>query len=61
MIMPENEQVQLRDLSQQAKPTLPEQKLLDELRREYGRITLRKARAYALLSLRGGQPLLNVL
>jgi len=29
------------------------------LQREYGRVTLRKARAYALLSLRSGQPLLT--
>lgn len=36
-----------------------EQAQLDQLRQEYGRITLRKARAYALLSLRGGKPLLN--
>ena len=35
-----------------------EQALLEHLRREYGRVTLRKARAYALLSLRGGHPLL---
>lgn len=35
-----------------------EEKALDALRHEYGRITLCKARAYALLSLRGGQPLL---
>jgi hypothetical protein len=32
---------------------------LEKLRREYGRITLRKARAYSLLSLRGGTPLLE--
>ena len=31
---------------------------LEKLRREYGRITLRKARAYTLLSLRAGKPLL---
>ena len=31
---------------------------LESLRQEYGRITLRKARAYALLSMRGGRPLL---
>ena len=36
-----------------------EQKQLDALRQEYGRVTLLKARAYALLSLRGGKPLLN--
>jgi RNA:NAD 2'-phosphotransferase (TPT1/KptA family) len=32
---------------------------LEHLRHEYGRVTLRKARAYALLSLRAGKPLLN--
>jgi hypothetical protein len=31
---------------------------LENLRQEYGRVTLRKARAYALLSMRGGRPLL---
>lgn len=31
---------------------------LERLRQEYGRVTLRKARAYALLSMRGGRPLL---
>jgi hypothetical protein len=31
---------------------------LDALRQTYGQVTLRKARAYALLSLRGGKPLL---
>ena len=36
-----------------------EQKRLNALRQEYGRVTLLKSRAYALLSLRGGTPLLN--
>ncbi len=39
--------------------TMEEQEQLDKLRQEYGRITLVKARAYALLSLRGGEPLLS--
>ena len=39
--------------------TLEEQAQLDALRQQYGRITLLKARAYALLSLRGGEPLLR--
>ena len=39
--------------------TSEEQGQLDVLRQEYGRITLLKARAYALLSLRGGEPLLR--
>jgi len=52
----------LRVLSQrqaQHPLTTAEQSELDALRQEYGRITLLKARAYALLSLRGGQPLLK--
>ena len=45
--------------NQAQRSLLPEEQAqLEELRREYGRITLRKARAYALLSLRGGKPLL---
>ena len=32
---------------------------IERLRDEYGRVTLRKARAYALLSMRGGRPLLG--
>ena len=39
--------------------TMEEQEQLDELRQDYGRMTLVKARAYALLSLRGGEPLLS--
>lgn len=35
-----------------------EQRELEDLRQEYGRVTLRKARAYALLSLRSGRALL---
>ena len=54
-------QDELRNLSitqDQRTLTLSEQQRLDMLRQEYGRVTLRKARAYALLSLRGGKPLL---
>lgn len=54
-------QDELRNLSitqDQRTLTLSEQQQLDMLRQEYGRVTLRKARAYALLSLRGGKPLL---
>jgi len=36
-----------------------EQEMRESLRQEYGRVTLRKARAYALLSMRGGAPLLK--
>jgi hypothetical protein len=38
--------------------TIQESRTLAALREEYGRVTLKKARAYTLLSLRGGQPLL---
>jgi len=55
-------QTQLQQLThlQEQRPLTPaEQEQLDALRQEYGRITLIKARAYALLSLRGGEPLLR--
>jgi RNA:NAD 2'-phosphotransferase (TPT1/KptA family) len=60
--MPAETQEQLRQLTQvqgQRALTSKEQAQLDALRQEYGRITLLKARAYALLSLRGGEPLLG--
>ena len=60
--MPVEQQEQLRSLAdlQAIRALTPaEQEALDNLRREYGRVTLRKARAYALLSLRGGAPLLT--
>ena len=60
--MPAEAQEQLRHLTQvqgQRALTSKEQAQLDALRQEYGRITLLKARAYALLSLRGGEPLLG--
>jgi uncharacterized membrane protein len=59
--MAEEQQQQMRHLAglQAERPlTQEEQDALDALRQEYGRVTLRKARAYALLSLRGGRPLL---
>ena len=55
-------QAQLQQLThlQGERPLTPdEQAPLDALRQEYGRMTLLKARAYALLSLRGGEPLLS--
>lgn len=55
-------QVQMQQLIQlqgERSLTPAEQRQLGNLRREYGRITLLKARAYALLSLRGGKPLLS--
>lgn len=59
--MAEEQQEQMCHLArlQTERPlTQGEQDTLDALRQEYGRVTLRKARAYALLSLRGGRPLL---
>jgi hypothetical protein len=59
--MTEGQQEQLRRMTrlQAQRPlTQEEQQALEALRQEYGRVTLRKARAYALLSLRGGRPLL---
>jgi len=50
---------QLTHLQGQHPLTLDEQAQLDALRQDYGRMTLLKARAYALLSLRGGEPLLS--
>ncbi len=60
--MPVSQQEQLAylsDIQTQRPLTQAEQARLETLRREYGRVTLRKARAYALLSLRSGQPLLT--
>jgi hypothetical protein len=59
--MPDQQQKQLWYLTElQTRRSLiqEEQEMLDALRQEYGRVTLRKARAYALLSLRGGRLLL---
>ena len=50
---------QLTHLQEQRPLTVKEQEQLETLRHEYGRITLLKARAYALLSLRGGEPRLS--
>jgi hypothetical protein len=55
-------QERLQELThlQAQRPLGPEEQTqLDVLRQDYGRMTLLKARAYALLSLRGGEPLLN--
>ena len=60
-IMSEDDQTQLQHLSKkQAQDNLSdaEKSELEALRQAYGQITLRKAHAYALLSLRGGKPLL---
>jgi hypothetical protein len=50
---------QLTHLQEHRLLTPEEQTQLDALRQQYGCITLLKARAYALLSLRGGEPLLR--
>ncbi len=58
----EKEQMLLASLSERqgAGQAVPEeQQAVTELRERYGQITLRKARAYALLSIRGGSPLLD--
>ncbi len=60
--MPQEQQRQLSELThiQTERPlTREEWETLEALRREYGRATLRKARAYALLSLRSGRSLLT--
>lgn len=60
--MSSEDEDRLRQLSviQEKRPlSKNKQKELDNLRHQYGRITLLKARAYALLSLRGGKPLLK--
>lgn len=49
-------------LDVQQRPLFPQEQVrLQELRESYGKGTLRKARAYALLSLRSGEPLLAAL
>ena len=58
--MSDEAQAQLADLSQRQDLVAHEQDILQSLRQQYGQITLRKARAYALLSLRGGKPLLSL-
>ncbi len=60
--MADSAQEQMQQLSQlqgERPLTEEEEQQLEALRQEYGRITLIKARAYALLSLRGGKPLLS--
>ena len=49
----------LSGIQQQRALAQEEQEEIDLLQREYGRVTLRKARAYALLSIRSGRPLLH--
>lgn len=61
-VMTDDDQEELQRLSElraDGSINASEQGMLESLRREYGRVTLRKARAYALLSLRGGAQLLK--
>ncbi|MEM7532780.1 MAG: hypothetical protein AAF639_11435 [Chloroflexota bacterium] len=56
------QQARLRTLTQQQIEqalTEPEREELAELQHEYGRATLRKAHAYMLLGVRGGNPILK--
>ena len=59
--MPIAAQEEMHRLSAQQETSFSEeqQKRLKTLQEKYGRATLLKARAYALLSLRGGKPLLG--
>jgi len=60
--MPQNEQEWMHALVQQSTEvelTPTEEVDLEELRKQYGRATLRKAHTYKLLSLRGEQPILS--
>ncbi len=60
--MSDHDERKLRQLSEmqgERQLSTHKQKELNALREQYGHITLRKARAYSLLSLRGGKPLLN--
>lgn len=59
--MPSEQQERLHSLTvlqQQRVLNGEEERVMDDLRREYGSTTMRKARAFALLSLRSGRPLL---
>ncbi len=59
--MPLAQQQRLRELDKlgsERSHTVDEMAELESLREEYGRFTLRKARAFAVLSMRGGRPLL---
>jgi hypothetical protein len=56
--LPDAQQQRMAQLSATDCPSDVERKDLDALRREYGKVTLRKARALALLSVRSGKRLL---
>ena len=57
-LMSAADQATMVELSASESSSSAEQQALEGLRTEYGRITLRKARATALLSIRSGQRLL---
>ena len=61
--MASTDQRELQELLDvQRRPLVPRGEVrLQALRESYGKAMLRKARAFALLSLRGGQPLLEAL
>jgi hypothetical protein len=56
--MPEKDQARMVELSTSGSSSPAQQEELEDLRTDYGRITLRKARATALLSLRSGKQVL---
>lgn len=56
--MPDVRQRRMAQLGAKDGPSDLEREALERLRREYGRVTLRKARALALLSIRSGKRLL---
>jgi hypothetical protein len=57
-LMPEVDQTRMAALTSKGPSTASEQQELEALRAAYGRGTLRKARALALLSIRSGKRLL---
>jgi hypothetical protein len=57
--MPQIDQDRMRQLSEMENRSESDEQELENLRNEYGRITLIKSRAYAILSLRGGKPILQ--
>jgi hypothetical protein len=57
--MPAQDQQRLAELSTNAGLSAEERQTLQTLRDRYGQLTLRKARAFALLSVRGGKALLG--
>lgn len=60
MAQDEQERMQILVRQKAEKALTPsEEAELEELRKQYGRAMLRKAHAYKLLSLRGGQPMLS--